>query len=748
MLRFKRRKKSLSITILVVFWLFLTSAAAEEYYFDKWDSDNGLPQNTVGAIRQTRDGYLWLATLDGLVRFDGVKFKVFTIANSEGIISNRFRLFHETPDGALWAGTEEFGVTRFKNGEFQTFSTADGLPGINPLFLGTDADNNLLVQTLKGIAKFNGERFERLTEETSHVGICQARGGGIWRLDKSGLKRFRNGVVDAILLDTSPIKNDYTSFCYEDQTGGVWLLGNYGEIFVVKNNTLARLSVEKKMPADATVFFVAEADENVWLGTNKGLLRFNDDRFELYATENGLSDNNVVSFCHDREGLIWLGTSLGGLNLLNRRAISVLTTDEGLTGNSVYPIYEARDGAIWIGANGVTQIRSGNFQRFTPAANKVPSDPTAIAEDDEGRLWLGASGGVGFLQNGKYTDLSEKFAFPAGSYTVWAIHQARTGEIWFGTNKGLVKMSGGRLEILTVENGLPSDDIKVIHEDAAGRLWFGTYGGLSVLENGRFHNFTARDGLSSERIRALYQDSEGTMWLGTYDGGLNRFRDGRFTNYSTRNGLFSDGVFQILPDDDGFFWMSSNQGIYRVRKQELEDFAAGKIQAVSSEVFGKRDGLINTECNGGRQPAGIRAKDGLLWFPTQHGAAIVNPKTIRKNLLAPPVLIEQVSLDRKNIDLSENIQISPQQTNFEIAYTALSFVKPEQVRFRYKLEGLDDDWIEAGTRRTAYYSHLPPGEYIFRVTAANNSGVWSENGAQIKITVQPPFWRTWWLLCW
>ncbi|HEX8737380.1 MAG TPA: triple tyrosine motif-containing protein, partial [Pyrinomonadaceae bacterium] len=258
--------------------------------------------------------------------------------------------------------------------------------------------------------------------------------------------------------------------------------------------------------------------------------------------------------------------------------------------------------------------------------------------------------------------------------------------------------------------------------------------------------FTTREGLSSDRVRSLYEDESGTLWLGTYDGGLNRFRDGKFTQYTTKNGLFSDGVFQILPDDAGYFWMSSNQGIYRVLKQELEDYADGKIQVVTSEAFGKRDGLLNTECNGGRQPSGVRARDGRLWFPTQEGAAIVDPTAVGKNPLPPPVVIESVAIDQKTIELNENVQIAPNQTNLEIAYTGLSFVKPEQVRFRYQLEGLDENWIEAGTRRTAYYSHLPPGEYTFRVTAANNSGVWNKETANVRFTINPPFWRTWWFV--
>jgi signal transduction histidine kinase/ligand-binding sensor domain-containing protein len=729
--------------------LFLITAARAQYFFDKWDTNNGLPQNTVGAIRQTRDGYLWLATLDGLVRFDGVKFKVFTVGNSEGLNNNRFRLLHETPDGALWIGSEELGIVRYQNGKFQTYTENDGLPTNSPQAFATDADGALLLTTALGIVKFDGAKFFKIPVESSiNIRTCEAQGGGLWMLDESGLRRLRNGVVDETRITASPIKTDYVPVCYEDRSGAVWIAGQFGRIFIAKKGAMTELGVENGLPADASVYFINEdGDGNFWLGTNGGLLKFRDNRFERYGTEAGLSDKFLISTFEDREKSLRFGTSLGGLNRLSRRAISVLTTANGLAGNAVYPIYEAQDGAIWVGASGVTRIKDNQFTKYTTEKDGVFSDITAIAEDRDGNLWLGTSGSIGFLRDGKFTNLGDKFVFPLGTYNVWTIHQDRHEDVlWIGTSTGLVKKTGENYEVLTTRNGLAGDDVKIIHEDRQGRLWLGTYNGLSLFENGKFTNFTTREGLSSNRVRALYEDAAGTLWIGTYDGGLNRFKNGKFTNYSTKNGLFSDGVFQILPDDEGFFWMSSNQGIYRVPVSELEDLAAGKIQAVTSEAFGRRDGLLNTECNGGRQPAGVRASDGRLWFPTQEGTAIVNPKTVEKNPLLPPVVIESVTIDQKNVQLNDRLEIQPNQVNLEIAYTGLSFVKPEQVRFRYKLDGLNADWVEAGTRRTAYFSYLPPGEYTFRVIAANNSGVWNTEGVSLRLTVYPPFWRTWWFV--
>jgi signal transduction histidine kinase len=255
-------------------------------------------------------------------------------------------------------------------------------------------------------------------------------------------------------------------------------------------------------------------------------------------------------------------------------------------------------------------------------------------------------------------------------------------------------------------------------------------------------------------VRALKQDNDGTLWIGTYDSGLGRFKDGRFTSYTTRDGLFDNGVFQILEDASGWFWMSSNRGIFRVPKQELIDFAEGRIKKLNCLAYNKEDGMPSTECNGGRWPAGVKTHDGKLWFPTMGGLAMIDPGSLTYNTQPPPVVIEEMRINNNPAPIAEwdtalrdpqaAIRILPGQDNFEIKYAALSFINSENLRFKYKLEGVDDDWVEAGVRRTAYYSHVAPGSHIFRVLAANADGTWNLTGASVRVTVVPPFWRTWW----
>ncbi len=322
--------------------------------------------------------------------------------------------------------------------------------------------------------------------------------------------------------------------------------------------------------------------------------------------------------------------------------------------------------------------------------------------------------------------------------------------MWFATQHGLVRHVDGGTTVFTSRDGLAGDEIRTIVESrTAARMWFGGYGGLSRWQDGRLTRWTEENGLPVNTVRALHEDEDGVLWIGTYDGGLARFADGRFTHYTTRVGMFNDGVFQILEDARGNLWMSSNRGISRVRKRELNDFAVGKRWEITAIAYGRGDGMLNVECNGGLWPAGIKARDGTLWFPTQDGVAMIDPASVTSNPRPPPVVIESFLLDREPLAplrFEHPLRIAPGKAAFEIGYTSLSFTNPEYVRFRYRLAGLDEDWIDARARRTAYYSHVPPGKYIFTVIAASGDGVWNTAGASLQIVVLPPFYRSWWFV--
>ncbi len=736
-------------------------AAAAQYRFDSWTTDSGLPQNSVYSILQTRDGYIWFTTLDGLVRFDGVKFTVFNKTNSKGLTTNRFtKIFADNAD-TLWICAENGGLVRMRNREFRAFTTADGLPSNIISDVRQELDGSILVFADSGTARLQGERFvvERQIDLRKFKRYV-APSGIIWQFDEAGLHAEQNGRVTDYALPfdknsgTTDEANNLFAYAHllEDRTGALWLASR--GLHRLKDNVFTSFGAKDGMPTSLIRVIEQDANGNIWLGTaSDGACRFDHKRFRCFGTAQGLSSNDVDDIFSDREGTLWLASSDRGINRLSGQTVQPLTVADGLPAPNVYPILQTETGAIWIGAvGGLSLYQNGKITNYTKPNGLLYDIVQSLHQDRNDKLWIGSVGGVEVFDDKKFTDFTIKLGFEIGEADFYAIHQDASGAMWFATNKGLVKWENNRATRYTIADGLPSDDVKTIYQMRDGSLRFGTYGGLARFENNRFVAFTEKDGLAGNHVRAIYEDQDGAVWFGTYDSGLSRLENGVITNYTQADGLFSNGVFAIVEDERGNFWMSSNQGIYRVAKQQLNDFARGKTRTITSTVFGKSDGMLSTECNGGRQPAALKASDGRIWFPTQNGAAIINPANVPFNRLPPPIVIEAVRIDNvlSRPALTANgfaqFTLQPGQNNLEINYTGLSFIKPEQIHFRYRLEGLDENWTEAGARRAAYFPYLPLGKYVFHVVAANSDGVWNEQGAKIEIVVLPPFYRTVWFI--
>lgn len=726
--------------------LLLSTSTYAQYYFDIWTTDNSLPQNSVKAILQTRDGYIWFTTLDGLVRFDGVRFTVFNTANSNGVISNRMSSLCEDAEGTLWAGTDDGGLTRYQDGEFRTYTVKEGLPDNRILALACDNGGGLLVSTPKGIVERRGGTF------VPHAAVMQVRSdhlihsgasGAFWYFDADGLRAIRAGSVTTYTVKDG-LGSTVAEAMYEDRQGSLWL-GTINGLNRIKDGEVKLFTAKDGLPQEHVQAIYEDADGTIWFGTKGGgLSRFSGGKFTTLTTAEGLSSNDILSIYQDREGSIWIGTYNNGLNRLGRHAVKTYSTEDGLAGDNAYPIYEDRSGNVWIGAGGLNRFKDGAFKRYTNEGGLTSETVTALYEDRSGRLWVGRTNGLSWLKGETFTPAP--FTIPAPHYTVRVIIEDRAGRLWVGTDRGLLRYHDEQHTFLTTNDGLAGNDVIALAEDSAGAIWVGTRTGLTLYKDDRLTSYTKREGLPSDHVRSLYAEPDGTLWIGTYDGGLARLKDGRFTRYTTEDGLYNNGVFQILEDERGNLWMSSNRGIHRVAKQQLIEFAEGKTRSVSSVSYGTKDGMLSNECNGARQPAGTKTRDGKLWFPTQRGVAVLDPRSITTNPLPPPVVIEEVMLDRSRVVSRGPVEVQPGQENLEIHYTGLSFIKPEHVRFRYRLEGLDKEWVDAGTRRTAYYSHLPPGTYTFAVMAANSDGVWNTTGANLRVIVHPPFWRTWWFL--
>ncbi|MBS1811233.1 MAG: hypothetical protein JST84_23925, partial [Acidobacteria bacterium] len=431
---------------------------------------------------------------------------------------------------------------------------------------------------------------------------------------------------------------------------------------------------------------------------------------------------------------------------------------DGLNSNEVYPLLQTQNGDIFIGTTqGVNRYADGKIWDLKlNYATGVPLYLRGFWEDNQTNLWLGFQGEGGFGRFAAPSSVKRigKNDLPNG-VTDFASDPA--GNVWIATDEGIFKYKDDQeIAHYTTTDGLPHNAVITIHFDRNGTLWAGTYDGLAQGKDGRFVSYNAEAGSPKGFVRAIYEDADGVLWFGTYGDGLVRYKNGRFFNYRVEHGLFNNGVFAILEDKRGNFWMSSNRGIHRVSKQELNEFAEGKIPKLNSVSYDEKDGMLNAECNGGRLPAALKAKDGKFWFPTMGGIAIIDPEAEAVNPNPPPVVIENITIDRKPVDSAlfqaaiqtpqSAITLQPGQSNIAIEYTGLSLTKSEQIKFKYKLEGLEENWVEAGTKRTVDYSYLPAGSYTFRLIAANANGVWNNEGTALKIIVRPFFYQTWWFL--
>ncbi len=678
----------------------------------------------------------------------------------------------EAANGDLWAGTEESGIVRFSGGRFESFGAEAGTPR-RVSSIEADAGGGVVIFDDNKVFNFSDGRFTPFDAQSNFSPAAQTSrlpNRKIYCFGDSESKStecFIDGRWQRFPVGGDSSKAIFTASAAQEANGTVWLITADGRVAQSENGRITRIYDERDGLPEFPLCFMTgarlglvakDADGSLWLIDLHSMRR--ELLFKKAAVPPPLDKAEISSTYTDDEGNLWFGTGRDGLFRARKQIVTAHSEADGIMNKNVYPIYQDRAGTIWLGTTG------GLFKRenetFTAVKSAENFQVNAIGEDAAGRILIGNFGALYIQENNQFVPFERGNISDLGF--IYAIHTDRENALWVGSNyNGLRRFKDRVQESFTIADGLAGNDVKVIIEARAGGLWVGTYDGLTRLQNGKFTSWREADGLPSRTVRALYEDADSTLWIGSYDGGLARFKDGKFTRYNTKIGLPNDGAFQILEDDDRHFWISSNRGIYRVSKDELNDFADGKISQVNSIAYGKADGMLNAECNGGRSPAGIRASDGRLWFPTQDGVAVIDPREIKSNSKPPPVVIESVKVD--NLDLGfgiadfgfnneksqipnskSQIQINPDQQSFEISYTALSFINSENLRFKYKLEGLDDDWIDAGTRRLAYFSHVPPGNYTFRVIAANSDNVWNEQGATLKIVVLPPFYRTWWFL--
>jgi signal transduction histidine kinase/CheY-like chemotaxis protein/ligand-binding sensor domain-containing protein len=711
-----------------------------QYIHESWTSKNGLPENDVHSITQTPDGYLWFSTENGLVRFDGVQFTVLDRSNTPAMTDDYIYLLAVDREKNLWMNTPS-SLFRWKEGVLTKVTAQDGLPGSDPTDIMTDSDGTLWVATSAGAASWNHGKFT-VAPSLPHQfrQMLRDRQGNTWLATHEGLSLIKNGRITTYTTKDG-LSDNHVNALWEDREGILWIGTNSGLNRRI-GGTITKYPLEGKFPHPVINCMRQDSDGNLWIGTMIGLFRINSSGVTSYSTATGLTHDTVRSVFEDRQGNLWVGTT-GGINEFRNGIFTPYGKPEGLSDNFVWTVMEGRDGSIWIGTDtgGLNRLKDGKVTVYSASRGFHENMALALREASDGTIWIGKQTGVARFKNGKISP-----AFP-GSETQHprAILEDDSGSLWFGTsNEGLFQVrKDGSFRSYKVQDGLAHNLVDDVIRSRDGGIWVATDGGLSHFKDGKFRNYTAKDGLSSGYMNALYEDESGTVWIGTSNG-LNRFKSGRSTVYTEKDGLPDNKIWVMLEDNHGYMWMSSNKGVFRILKEELNDFAEGKIKSVNANLYGTDDGMRNAEASGSDQPAGWKDHRGHLWFATEAGAVEVDPDHVTPTATPLQVYLEKVFVDKRAVDPVNGGRLPPGGHALEFHYTAPDFSTPQKIHFQYKLEGFDEQWVDAGTRRAAYYTNLAPGRYRFRVKAASADGSWTDHDAAVAFSLQPHFYQTRW----
>ncbi|MCU0664853.1 MAG: diguanylate cyclase [Myxococcota bacterium] len=726
--------------------------AISQYTLRTWGASDGLPQMSVLDVFQSRDGYLWIATQEGIARFDGVRFTVFGKSDDERLLGGAVVRIAQTSNGELWFGTELGGIVRYREKDqgFEWFTAKDGLPSDHVLTLAAGSDGALWIGTDSGLARYQGGEFRTfgVVDGLPHAEITElvVDKAGLWIGTKEGLARLEGGKIERVEIPSLPTKTSIEAL-HSGMDGTLWISAVGQGLIALRNGQTSTYGVGEELKNDRIDALVEDKDGALWIGTVKsGLVRMADGEFSSFSAKQGLGNDWVLALTLDQEGNLWVGTLGGGLSCFVDAKVTPFGQPEGLDDSrDVRVIMQDSGDDMWIGTNvGLSRFHFGKRVSFHGEELFAGRMVTEALEDSRGRLWFGTfDNGLWRLRRNQWRGFSTENCL--SSMRVSGLAEREDGTIWLGSPAGAVQIRDDECTTFGLEEGLPTEKIRFAVEDSRGVLWVGTFGrGLLRLRDGQVEEVRVLGTQSQDKrvVLCSHEDAEGTLWFGT-NGGLLRIGSDGDARYLTEiEGLGSYTALCILEDDANNLWISSNDGIFKVSKQQLEELVAGKITRVGSERFDADDGMRAAECIGGTMPACWRTRDGRLWFGTINGAAIIDPKSMPQNRLPPPVAIERILFDNAKATGEPRLRAAAGTRTFEFDYTALSFIGSERLAFKYLLEGFDSAWVDAGTRRVAYYTSIPPGDYTFRVKAANTDGLWNDTGASVSFTLAPLFHQT------
>jgi signal transduction histidine kinase/ligand-binding sensor domain-containing protein len=729
-----------------------TTFLADGYSIRIWQTEDGLPQNLVSSAVHTRDGYLWLGTYGGLVRFDGERFQVFDAVNAPEIADSRITALFEDASGTLWISQESGTLTRYHNARFETVPLRPEPTHNHILGMGSDEQGRLWAMRQNGVVDSldSGARLPSLigSDIPGIMSWSRSDRGKIWLNQNGRAARLENGKINPISFDSTS-RSGLEGGVVAARDGGVW---------IARDNRIRKWKDGQwtedrgEFPTESPSFGLELHDGTLAVGTvDAGLyLIFGDSRATVHLHRNNGLPRNWIRFVYeDREGTLWVGVGDAGLASVRPSVFSMLNSPDQWQGRSVHCVAPGRNGSLWIGTEGggLYHYSAGQWSRYGEAEGLGPFI-WGLTETPAGEVWAGNFwwGGPHRLEQGRFVrhESVEATSSPALSL----LHDRLSGDLLVGTRDGLTRLQRDQSISLINSSEFPVSDATALAQDQQGTIWCGfSQGGLARVAGGKVTLFRRKDGLASDSVQSLFSDDDGTLWIGTADSGLTRYAHGRFVNLGIAQGLVDKAICHILDDGLGYFWLSTRHGLQRVAKAELNRCADGLIPRIGGQNYDQHDGLPTIQFTGGLQAAGCKTADGRLWFASSKGLVCVDPSRIHPNPTPPPVVIESLIVDGQPAAPGAVAErLPPDHQRLEFHFSGLSFVAPNKVLFKYRLEGIDDGWVDAGPKRTASYSRLPAGNYRFRVIACNNDGVWNSEGTALALTVAPFFWQTWWFV--
>ncbi len=719
-----------------------------QYAHRIWGQEEGLFQPTIYSILQTRDGFLWLGTQDSLIRFDGMHFREFEEA---AFHQSLIRTLVEDSEGNLWVGSLGAGVAKITPpGTVTRLTTKDGLPSDSVFCLASDSKNQIWICTNQGVAVLKDGRFRVLTTAnglpTNQIrSTCDSPDGTRWVAGLDfGLARSKGSRFEVYSDPEISAKENVTALaCASD--GSVWV-GKASGLTRIGNGVSRSFTTRDGLPDNAVSALAEGPDRSLWIGTNDGISRYRNGEgqngeISVYRTRDGLSHSLVLSLYVDREGSLWAGTK-DGLDQFTDGKVTPYTTSEGLSGNEVGPVVEDSAGRLWVGTlgHGLNSFDGHRFRSITTRDGLIDNTIFSLDVDKSGDLWVGTRKGLNRLRDGKVTATYTRANGLSGA-EIRALFADTQGALWIGTNAGLDRFDGThfvreKLGLAPGRNG-----VVAVTGGHTVRLFVST--DASGFYSLRDNKWTSNSLDVTRSVDCYFLDhARHSAWMGTLGSGLLRWQNNKFTHVRVKDGLYDNRLYSIVRDNNANFWMASSKGIFRVSEKELDDFADGRIHSVTSIPFST--GQLRFECQSGVQPAACRTHDGRLWFSTTNGLVVVDPNHLLSNKMPPSVQVVAILINGQRVDSRTDVQLKPSEKNMEIRYAGLSFVSPEKMSFRYILDGYEKAWTEAGARREAFFTNLPPGHFRFKVMARNADGIWSTRPAVLNFTIEPRLYQRGW----